>query len=79
MAEQPSKRRTVYKRRDGARGSTLPSKQYVRILSHNIRGFNSAKEAELILRLTERQIWATRLGCCSTTSYSATTGRCCMR
>jgi len=42
----------------GPRGSTLPSKQYVSILSQNLRGFNSAKEAELILRLTERQIWA---------------------
>ena len=42
----------------GPRGSTLPSKQYVSTLSQNLRGFNSAKEAELILRLTERQIWA---------------------
>ena len=55
MAEQPSKRHTVHKRRDGSRGSTLPRKQYVSILSQNLRGFNSAKEAELILRLTERQ------------------------
>ena len=38
----------------GPRGSTLPSKQYISILSQNLRGFNSAKEAELILRLTER-------------------------
>lgn len=34
------------------------SKQYFSILTQNLRGFNSAKEAELILRLTERQIWA---------------------
>ena len=49
----------------GPCGSTLPSKQYVSILSQNLRGFNSAKEAELILRLTERQalrplIWRRR-------------------
>ena len=42
----------------GHRGPTLPSKQYVSILSQNLRGSNSAKEAELILRLKERQIWA---------------------
>ena len=42
----------------GHRGPTLPSKQYVSILSQNLRGLNDDKEAELILRLTERKVWA---------------------
>ena len=45
----------------GPRGPTLPSKQYVSILSQNLRGFNSAKVAELIHLLKQRQIWAASL------------------
>ena len=42
----------------GSRDLKQPSKQYVSILTQNLRGSNSAKEAELILRFREGRIWA---------------------